>query len=264
MSVYIPWVREGIVPWEHRDFWAMPWREADKFCKWFIESSSNRVQALEQYVRSTDTFESWRANTSAESFELLGPWFLKTIQTRRISSQEREASSHTYVVTNNLQQAIIRDIQNRPTDAKWTYVDKELARSVIADIGTYMANCLRKSGKHCKWDRCRDKRHMSYNQPLLYWPQSPTGFAVIHEAGAAAYHMAESTVATSQFAQMLSERLVLATYQQAVYIPTVQREGFPDKTRCPKCEFSHARVLVQEGVYCNHCGHIVLADPDQV
>jgi hypothetical protein len=37
---------------------------------------------------------------------------------------------------------------------------------------------------------------------------------------------------------------------------TPQREGTPDRSRCPRCEFSYARVVVEGGIYCNHCGHL--------
>jgi hypothetical protein len=255
---YTPWIVEGKVPWHDQEFWEMPWRDAERFTKWFVESAPQRIGTIEELVRSTARFESWRADCSRESFVRLGPWLLETL-TRRVPRADdvEKVRAQMTMLNPNLPKPIVEDLQSRPPELKWVFTDEPLARSVLTDIGTYLAECLRKMGPRCKWARCKDKRDMNFNHPLLLWPyEESVGYNPFHAPRKPFVWMTEDPRRTASFADVFDELRVLATFERREHVPVPQRVGKAMTTRCPKCGFGFARVFVQEGIYCNHCGHL--------
>ncbi|HRQ73750.1 MAG TPA: hypothetical protein PLU35_12045 [Phycisphaerales bacterium] len=222
--MYKPWVVEGETPWEPDDYYGLSAFDADRFTAWFVDSAPDRVAALESFIVSTPGFEGWRADGSRASFVPIGLWFLATVKALR--TPERGL----------------------------VYADRPLARSVSADIGTYMAEALRREGSRCAWERCDDHRDRYHNHPVLVWPKRRGKFCPIGT------HIGDGLVIgalpTDYFAVHFDELLVIATYEPREYPPVPEREGKPESSRCPRCGFGFGRVAVAEGVYCNHCGEL--------
>ncbi len=222
--MYKPWVVEGETPWEPDDFYGLSAAEADLFTTWFVESAAVRIAALEAFIAATPGFEGWRADGSRESFERLGPWFLATMR------------------------------MLRTPEGRQVYADRPLARSVSADMGTYMAETLRHEGPRCAWERWDDERDKFHNHPALVWPKRRGKFCPIGTyIGDGLFIRA---LPTDYYAVHFDELLVIATYEPREYPPVPRREGEPERSRCPRCGFVYGRVAMPEGVYCNHCGDL--------
>jgi len=257
MSHYVPWFIEGETPWISQDFWEMPWQRAEKFTRWFAESAPVRIRTLGGFVQSSPGFEAWRADCSRHSFEVLGVWFLQTVALRHSHKEDARSVPKPKRVGFDEPGPGSQTPQRDTTKVRWEYSDRALARSVLADIGTYMAECLRSAVPTCRWARCKDKKDMNFNQPLLLWPNDPTvGFLAMREPSAAATAMIEGSWTSNGFAEMYEDRLKLARFEPVKVTPIQKRSGLAVAVACPQCGFTFGRVAVAEGKYCNHCGHL--------
>lgn len=164
---YTPWIQPGVTPWESEEFLALSWLDGKRFMEEIAARVNERIAALELCVRATPGYESWRADGSDESLARLGEWFLVAVPRRAPTPEELELLSGVKVLNPDLPPAIIEDLQRMPTTRSWVYVDDALARSVLLDIGLYMARCLLQIRPDLQWSRSRNKRDMEYNMPVL-------------------------------------------------------------------------------------------------
>ncbi len=167
-AIYRAWIDPSLTPWEPGDFLAIPWREADRFLQWLVAQIPERIRALEAFVSSTPRYESWRADSSEHSVAQLAPWFVATIERRPPTPEELANWPKPKILNPDLPPEIVADIMSWPPDVPWVYADLALARSVLLDIGLYMAECLRAIDPEMSWQRTKgDKRDMEYNYPVL-------------------------------------------------------------------------------------------------
>lgn len=234
----------------------MPWRQAERFARWFIESIPARLQSLESYIRSTPGFEHWRADGSRQSFVELGPWVLRTLERRIPTEEDIRAMGDLAVLNPNLPERIVRGIRQQPAELQWAYVDQALARSLLVDIGTYTGESIRAQAPKCYWARCSDKNDVDYNMPLLHWPDGITGYNPFRLPAITAARIVDGHADVDGFAKAYERALVHGQREKPSYQKVPQHDGPQAKGRCPRCGFSFARVRVQDGEYCNHCGYL--------
>lgn len=259
MSSYMPWHKEGKFPWGHEEFWAMSWRDADKLCKWFVESMPDRLSALLGFVRDTPGFESWQADYSRESLVPLEHWLIKVLETRPTAGKKTKPTTITEEMKGEAV-PIVRHVQLGTERGEWEYVDEPLARSVVVDVGTYLGECLHYLAPLSIWVRCKDKRNVMHNQPGLQLPQHAltgpdlfpftTGPICVADA-------LERKKSEDNLADCYDAYLPKVTYQKPPPPRIIhKRKGEPLKTPCIKCGFLLGHVQVPQGNYCNHCGHL--------
>lgn len=255
MIDYEPWLIQGKTPFRDEDFWALPWREAERFTQWFIASIPSRTRALEMLIQRSPELSQWRADLSRESLVPLGSWVVRLLDRRVPNDDDIQAMGGSEILNPELPKYIVDDLKGRPSKAPWVYVDRDAAYSILADIGTYLGECVRAVGPRCRWARCKDKRDTHQNLPLLLWPyEKSVGFSPIGSGIAIASKIIDGRKPPELYAIAFDEMIPLATFQKPIFEPVIKRSGDPINTRCPQCGFGFARVAVLEGSYCNHCG----------
>ena len=136
---------------------AIPFREMSKkqldaYLVWFHQVLPGRIAELAQAIRGTPSYESWEADGTVESLDVLGRWFETQVETRKQTAEELEEV--------RAQLAFSIDI------AEDELTHKTFSLSI--DIGLYFSQVMVKNLASLRWDQPRkDRRDADYGQPVL-------------------------------------------------------------------------------------------------
>jgi len=208
---YPAWCIPSQFPWTPKEFWFLPWQRARLLARWFIDSIPARVAALERLVSSSPGFEGWRADTSRRSFERLGPWVVSRLGRSAAKKADWPRGAPDSVLNPHRLGLPARGADEAP--GYWVYEDQALARSVLADIGSYLGASLRGQAARARWSRCTDPHHPAYNQAsLIFEGESVPRFSMLHEPWRIAASVVNRSDAPDAFARALDlQRSVRAT-----------------------------------------------------
>jgi len=152
---------------------------------WFLGRIPVRIKELENLVRSTPGFESWKAEETPVSLEALGEWFVTAVKRRPRSQAEKEDILRTL---DPLKPISIQD---------WTLTAESFSLSM--DIAMYLATVMVRNLPGVHWERVtKPRRQVDVNQPVLFGfkvhtlvPMPPFPFNPVRMIQVLAYKLAE-------------------------------------------------------------------------
>lgn len=167
-SPYQLWIRRGHTPVQWPDFVKMKWRDAEAFFQEFAKRIPERVSMLQGAVQSSPGFERWQASYEGESLTELGKWLAEVVLVRdAIKPGEPKAGRSKKLILS------------------------DRAVSLIADVGIYLGECIRRSRPGLEWTREKgDSKNRDYNSPVVRMPNG-MGFNALNNASGTAVRIAE-------------------------------------------------------------------------
>jgi hypothetical protein len=130
----------------------MSMQELKDYAKWFFEVIEDRIAELAKAVTETPGFETWRADYTSGSLDLLGEWFSQQVETRPRTSEELK----------NLQNRLVFPIEL----ADWELTNKTF--SLAMDIGMYFGQVLKNNHSTLQWEQfIKNKKFADYGQLVL-------------------------------------------------------------------------------------------------
>ena len=119
---------------------------------WFQEILPQRLDGLEQAVKTTLGFEGWTPDFSPTSLDRLGEWFAEQVETRRRTDDEILKLEDRVSMPMEVSE---EDLTNR------TF-------SLAVDVGMYLTQVLLKSHPTLRWDQqFGNKKDVDYGQSVL-------------------------------------------------------------------------------------------------
>lgn len=133
-------------------FASMTKKELSDFYEWFIINLPYCLDDLIQAVWKTSGFESWNADFSPESLDMLGDWFATRVETRDLSLEE------------------IDGIKNKMTSAieitTWDLTSE--TKSLAVCVGMYYGQVAIKNNPLLSWEQLKgNKRLADYGRPVI-------------------------------------------------------------------------------------------------
>ena len=153
-QIYHPLVMayETIQPPFTLNFREMTKGQLKDYFDWFQEILPQRLDGLEQAVKTTLEFEGWRLDFSPTSLDRLGEWFAEQVETRRRTDDEILELEDRVSMPMEVSE---EDLTNR------TF-------SLAVDVGMYLTQVLLKSHPTLRWDQqFGNKKDVDYGQPVL-------------------------------------------------------------------------------------------------
>jgi len=131
-------------------FREMSKRDLRIYYSWFMEVLPKRVSVLEAAVR--ESLDSWRADFSPGSLDLLGEWFVSQVALRDRTKEEMD---------------VIRSKLLFPVEVdEWELTDRTF--SLALDVGMYFGGVVVGNVSGVKWDQLlKDRRYADYGQPVI-------------------------------------------------------------------------------------------------
>jgi hypothetical protein len=133
-------------------FREMSKKELKDYFAWFQNILPQRLDELMNAVQQTPGFESWQADFTPASLDLLGDWFATQVESRPRTNDE------------------IQDIKGRlsfPIEVP----EEELSNqtfSLTMDIGMYLSRVFLNNYAELRWDQIfGNKKDVDYGQPVL-------------------------------------------------------------------------------------------------
>ena len=155
-------------------FREMSKKELKDYFAWFQNTLPQRLDVLTDAVKQTPGFETWQADSTPESLELLGNWFAMQVETRPRTDDE------------------IQEIKDRSTYPIEIPEDELTNRtfSLAIDVGMYLSQVFLKNYPALQWDQpFGSKKFVDYGQPVLVGfgaaPFNPVGMLVTRAYGVA-------------------------------------------------------------------------------
>lgn len=134
--------------------------KARAYYKWFMSVKDERVKILETAVRTSGSFENWKADYSITSLTLLQKWLESVIEKRPFTQRESEILSKRFIGTMLETEA---DTDELPP---WTLT--EITESICHDVGIYFAEVLLRNNPSLKWGQnVRSKLYIDRNYPIV-------------------------------------------------------------------------------------------------
>ncbi len=125
--------------------------ELKGYFNWFLTVMPERLAELEEAVRKTPGFQTWKADFTPDSLGPLGDWLATQVETRPRSSQE-------------VQEKYKLPFPEAVPDEELT----DHTISIAMDIGMYLGKTLQNHYGHLQWAQYLDnKRFIDYGQPVL-------------------------------------------------------------------------------------------------
>jgi len=174
----------------HAPYGELNWREAERIVQLFIKMLPERVKALEADLHCTGSV-SWKPDLSDGSLLALGEWAKQNI--RLINTKP-----HAVQVNPKLPLEVQSSVRMH-IEADWhelSYDDECRAM----DIGLYMAECIRHRSGMGVWRRCKRKRSVDYNYPVL-WLVRDYEYNPYAIGGRAVVRMLEGNEAADKFVE---------------------------------------------------------------
>ena len=133
-------------------FREMTRKELKEYYHWFMGILPERVDELARAVRKTSGFESWQADATPASLDLLGEWLAVQVETRPRTEAE------------------IQEIKGRskfPIDIPTVELTNRTF-SLAMDTGMYISQVMLQNNPSLRWDQqFGNKRFIDYGQPVL-------------------------------------------------------------------------------------------------
>ena len=163
------------------EFKEMPKKELVDYYEWYIASIPERVRNLTEAVKSTPGYEKWQPDYTPDSLNLLGEWFAKQIQTRKMTIGEKDK-----IYAQGPEWFKTVKISNEELTNK-TF-------SLAIDIGMYMSHVFLKNHRSLKWKHIikGSKNFVDYGQPILEGFRGDC-FNPVHMLVVLAYSLADKT-----------------------------------------------------------------------
>jgi hypothetical protein len=134
------------------DFRERSKKELDAYRYWFVESILQRIAELTRAVKTSPGFETWEPDSSVSSFEQLGQWFERQVETRARTSTEMDRS-----------RATLRFPVDVPSE---NLTDR--TTSLAFDAGMYFALVVLNNLPGTRWDMpLKNERFADYGQPVI-------------------------------------------------------------------------------------------------
>ena len=124
--------------------------ELRHYYRWLLGMIPIRIGELAVAVKGTPGFESWAADFTPSSLDVLGNWFATQVETRPRSHEEMDelAANFAFPVSS-------RVLTNRTI-------------SLAVDIGMYLSQLFLRNNSSLRWDQLfRGKTYIDYGQPVL-------------------------------------------------------------------------------------------------
>ena len=133
-------------------FREMSKRELKDYYAWFQNILPQRLDELTHAVQQSSGFETWQADFTPTSLDLLGNWFAAQVETRPRTKEEiQEIESHLSFPIEIPEE----DLTNR------TF-------SLAMDVGMYLSQVFLKNYPALRWDQpFGSKKSVDYGQPVL-------------------------------------------------------------------------------------------------
>jgi len=134
------------------NFREMSKKELKDYFAWFQDVLPQRLDELSRAVQKTPGFETWQADFTPASLELLGRWFATQVETRpRTQDEIQEIESRLLFPI----EVSGEDLTNR------TF-------SFAVDTGMYLSQVFLKNHASLRWDQpFGNKKFVDYGQPVL-------------------------------------------------------------------------------------------------
>jgi hypothetical protein len=137
------------------NFASLTRKEARTYLKWFVEEVPKRTLILQKAVNSTPNYESWRANFTSDSLQVLSAWFHDSVETRERTARELEQIYH-------YAPPWFREVQV----SKYELTDQTF--SIAVDVGRYFGEILLRQYPTLEWKLVtRPKNSIDFHQPVL-------------------------------------------------------------------------------------------------
>ena len=134
------------------NFDKMSKRDLSLYYHWFLEVIPQRVNELSRAVAQSPGFESWDADYSASSLDLLGQWMADQVEMRQRTKGELN------IIYNHF--SFPFEVPNEELTNK-TF-------SLAFDVGIYFSQVLLKNSLSLKWiQQFGTKKSVDYGQPVL-------------------------------------------------------------------------------------------------
>lgn len=134
------------------NFQEMSKQELKEYFAWFHSVLPERLDVLSRSVQQTPGFETWRADFTPASLDVLGSWFAMQVETRARSMDE------------------VREIEccsPFPIDVPKDELTNRTF-SLAMDVGMYLGQVFLKTQPSIRWDQQFGKRvDVDYGQPVL-------------------------------------------------------------------------------------------------
>jgi hypothetical protein len=133
-------------------FLEMDKKKLKEFYQWFMLSLPYCIEELMQLIANTPGFESWEADDSPKSLDVLGAWFATKVEKRDFTSEEIEA---------------IKSKQTKLVEfTSWDLTDE--TKSLALYVGMYYGEVVLRNNPLVKWEQLLSARKFAdYGQPIL-------------------------------------------------------------------------------------------------
>lgn len=134
------------------EFRTMPKDELRAYYRWFLEHTPERVAELRKAVNETAGYESWRADGTPASLDVLGTWFVAEVETRDRTEKELD----------EIKADLPYPIAVSPSELT------NRTFSLAMDIGMYLSQVLMKNVPGLRWEHpLGSPKFVDYGQPVV-------------------------------------------------------------------------------------------------
>lgn len=135
-------------------------KKAEEFFKWFMSIKDERVIIMEKFIQNAIGFETWKADYTSSSLNVLQKWFEPQIEERTISDEERDMQ------LKGLEGNKLYDYIKSQPRAVWTLTGETIRLSV--DTGIYFSEVFIRNNPSLHWGQnTRSKYYIYRNYPLV-------------------------------------------------------------------------------------------------
>lgn len=140
----------------NKSFFDFSKEEAREYFQWYLHVRNERQSILKLQINLI--FNSWQANYSRESLEVLYEWVSKMVAYREMTKEEKNAVQYQISET-----PLYNDIIPIPDK---TFTVETV--SICFDIGIYFGEALIFNNSNVKWlQKLSSKNYIDYAQPLI-------------------------------------------------------------------------------------------------
>lgn len=228
---YTSWIVPGVTPSLAGHFAELTHEEALEFTAELVRRIPERREQLEVLVRCTPEFASWVADYSLASLEPLGVWAKAHIPTRAPTKADGPLWRISPECPVPSEMLVMPEVPFLITD---------FGRSIVIDIGIYMAEIIRRSDPCWTWATCRDAGRgwveSTHHCPIISWIGRTKGgaFSPFFEGSACMNRILEGDKPTRQLREFVELKISMISMLREKYGATPLREPSVKTPRRPK------------------------------
>src|ERR1700731_4075079 len=130
----------------------MPKKELHGYFQWFLEVCPQRLNELVEAVKQTSGYETWQADCTPASLDVLGEWFAGQVEVRNRTDDELKKIGDRLVFPIDV-----------PTEELTAHT-----LSLAMDVGIYLSQVFLKNHPVLRWEQpLENKKFIDYGQPVL-------------------------------------------------------------------------------------------------